>query len=191
MSDPRGIQAVQSTEHGPTTSAPDNAYSASAATITSGPLPAGAAMTLGLLVFSTFVVVLTETIMSVALASLMEDLGIVAATAQWSTTGYLLTMAIVIPATGYLLQRFTNPGVDDDPPVPDDQRGADHRMNLPASTEPISRSKPSPTARFESEFQEGPTSCVPSGTRASADPRYCASLTCPSPNPVHARSAWL
>jgi len=58
-------------------------------------------------VVSTFVVVLNETIMNVALASLIGDLGITAATAQWLTTGYLLTMAVVIPTSGFLIQRFT------------------------------------------------------------------------------------
>ncbi|MCR2814194.1 DHA2 family efflux MFS transporter permease subunit [Microbacterium sp. zg.Y1090] len=61
---------------------------------------------IALLVISAFVVILNETIMSVALPSLMTDLAITASTAQWLTTGFLLTMAIVIPLTGYLLARF-------------------------------------------------------------------------------------
>ncbi|SEQ94916.1 MDR family MFS transporter [Arthrobacter sp. OV608] len=61
---------------------------------------------IALLVISAFVVILNETIMSVALPSLMVDLQITASTAQWLTTGYLLTMAIVIPLTGYLIARF-------------------------------------------------------------------------------------
>ncbi|MBT2486515.1 MULTISPECIES: MDR family MFS transporter [unclassified Microbacterium] len=61
---------------------------------------------LALLVASAFVVVLNETIMGVALPRLMVDLDITAATAQWLTTGFLLTMAVVIPLTGYLLARF-------------------------------------------------------------------------------------
>ncbi len=61
---------------------------------------------IALLVVSAFVVILNETIMSVALPSLMIDLQITAGTAQWLTTGFLLTMAIVIPLTGYLLARF-------------------------------------------------------------------------------------
>jgi DHA2 family lincomycin resistance protein-like MFS transporter len=63
-------------------------------------------LVLGVLIVSTFVVVLNETIMSVALPTLMIDLSISAATAQWLTTGFLLTMAVVIPVTGFLLQRF-------------------------------------------------------------------------------------
>jgi DHA2 family lincomycin resistance protein-like MFS transporter len=63
-------------------------------------------LVIGILLVSTFIVFLNETIMSVALPSLMADLGISAATAQWLTTGFLLTMAVVIPTTGFILQRF-------------------------------------------------------------------------------------
>ena len=61
---------------------------------------------ISLLVGAAFVVILNETIMGVALPNLMVDLQITAASAQWLTTAYLLTMAIVIPLTGYLLERF-------------------------------------------------------------------------------------
>ena len=60
-----------------------------------------------ILLVSTFVVILNETIMSVAIPHLMGDLGIEASAAQWLTTSFLLTMAIVIPITGFLLQRFS------------------------------------------------------------------------------------
>lgn len=63
-------------------------------------------LVIGILIISAFVVILNETIMSVALPTLMIDLTISAATAQWLTTGFLLTMAVVIPVTGYLMQRF-------------------------------------------------------------------------------------
>jgi DHA2 family lincomycin resistance protein-like MFS transporter len=59
-----------------------------------------------LLLISAFVVILNETIMGVALPHLMEDLDITAVAAQWLTTAFMLTMAVVIPITGYLLQRF-------------------------------------------------------------------------------------
>lgn len=68
--------------------------------------PEGARLVISLLVGSAFVMILNETIMSVALPSLIADLGVTAATAQWLTSGFLLTMAVVIPITGYLLQRF-------------------------------------------------------------------------------------
>lgn len=64
-----------------------------------------------ILLVSTFVVILNETIMSVALPHLMEDLDITASAAQWLTTAFLLTMAVVIPITGFLLQRFTTRGI--------------------------------------------------------------------------------
>lgn len=69
-------------------------------------LPARDRLVITLLLISTFVVILNETIMSVALPRLMEDLSISASTAQWLTTAFLLTMAIVIPVTGFLLQRL-------------------------------------------------------------------------------------
>lgn len=59
-----------------------------------------------LLLAAAFVVILNETIMGVALRELMLDLDIDARAAQWLTTAFLLTMAIVIPITGFLLQRF-------------------------------------------------------------------------------------
>jgi DHA2 family lincomycin resistance protein-like MFS transporter len=63
-------------------------------------------LVIGILAVSTFVVILNETIMGVALPTLMVDLNITASTAQWLTTGFLLTMAVVIPITGFLMQRF-------------------------------------------------------------------------------------
>ncbi|GAA1343739.1 MDR family MFS transporter [Arthrobacter roseus] len=59
-----------------------------------------------LLLVSAFVVILNETIMNVAIRELMIDLNITARAAQWLTTAFMLTMAVVIPITGFLLQRF-------------------------------------------------------------------------------------
>ncbi len=63
-------------------------------------------LVISLLLVSTFVVILNETIMGVAIPHLMEDLRITASTAQWLTTAFMLTMAVVIPITGFLLQRL-------------------------------------------------------------------------------------
>jgi MFS transporter, DHA2 family, lincomycin resistance protein len=60
-----------------------------------------------LLLISTFVVILNETIMGVALPTLIRELHITASAAQWLTTAFMLTMAVVIPITGFLIQRFT------------------------------------------------------------------------------------
>lgn len=61
---------------------------------------------IALLVGSAFVVILNETIMSVALPELMREFDVPASTAQWLTTAFLLTMAVVIPVTGFLLTRY-------------------------------------------------------------------------------------
>lgn len=63
-------------------------------------------LVIALLLVSAFVVILNETIMSVAIPHLMEDLGVTAGAAQWLTTAFLLTMATVIPISGYLIQRI-------------------------------------------------------------------------------------
>jgi MFS transporter, DHA2 family, lincomycin resistance protein len=63
-------------------------------------------LVISLLLVSAFVVILNETIMGVALPHLMDDLNITASAAQWLTTAFMLTMAVVIPVTGFLLQRL-------------------------------------------------------------------------------------
>ncbi len=63
-------------------------------------------LVIGLLLASAFVVILNETIMSVAIPRLMDSLGVTASAAQWLTTAFLLTMSVVIPITGFILQRF-------------------------------------------------------------------------------------
>jgi DHA2 family lincomycin resistance protein-like MFS transporter len=60
-----------------------------------------------LLLSAAFVAILNETTMGVAIPHLMVDLDITALQAQWLTTSFMLTMAVVIPITGFLLQRFT------------------------------------------------------------------------------------
>jgi DHA2 family lincomycin resistance protein-like MFS transporter len=69
-------------------------------------LDAKSRMVLILLLAAVFVVFLNETTMSVAIPTIIADLGITAAEGQWLTTGYALTMAVVIPITGWLLQRL-------------------------------------------------------------------------------------
>lgn len=63
------------------------------------------------LLVATFVVILNETIMNVALQRLMVDLDIDAPTVQWLSTGFMLTMAVVIPTTGFILQRLSTRAV--------------------------------------------------------------------------------
>ena len=59
------------------------------------------------LVGATFVVILNETIMINAIPRLMVDFDVNANAAQWLSTAFMLTMAVVIPITGWFLQRVT------------------------------------------------------------------------------------
>ena len=59
-----------------------------------------------LLLLSAFVMSLNENIMGVAPPTLLIDLSTTASAAQWLMAGVLLTMAVIIPITGFLLQRF-------------------------------------------------------------------------------------
>jgi DHA2 family lincomycin resistance protein-like MFS transporter len=67
-------------------------------------------LVVALLLASGFVVILNETTMGVALPPIMDELGITASTGQWLTTAFMLTMSVVIPATGWLLQRLGTRG---------------------------------------------------------------------------------
>lgn len=60
-----------------------------------------------LLVAATFVVILNETIMLNAIPHLMTDFDVKARDAQWISSIFMLTMAAVIPITGWFLQRVT------------------------------------------------------------------------------------
>ncbi|HOC13139.1 MAG TPA: DHA2 family efflux MFS transporter permease subunit [Propionicimonas sp.] len=69
-------------------------------------LPATSVRVLAVLLVGAFVVILNETALNVALSRIMTDLSIDERTAQWLTTGFMLTMAVVIPITGWLMERF-------------------------------------------------------------------------------------
>ncbi|MBK1787701.1 DHA2 family efflux MFS transporter permease subunit [Prauserella cavernicola] len=84
----------------------DSAHSTAAAS-DERPAAPRATLLIGVLVVSAFVMILNETILSVALRDLTVDLGVSTTTVQWLTSGFLLTMAVVIPTTGFLLERFT------------------------------------------------------------------------------------
>jgi MFS transporter, DHA2 family, lincomycin resistance protein len=63
-------------------------------------------LVINLLLVATFVVILNETLMAVAIPRLMHDLNVTAGAVQWLTTAFLLTVSVVIPVTGFLLQRM-------------------------------------------------------------------------------------
>ncbi|GGK49170.1 MDR family MFS transporter [Nocardia camponoti] len=59
------------------------------------------------LVLATFVVILNETIMINAIPRLMTSFHVTELAAQWVSTAFMLTMAAIIPTTGWFLQRVT------------------------------------------------------------------------------------
>lgn len=60
-----------------------------------------------LLLVAAFVAILNETTMAIAIPELNVALGIPPEQGQWFTSAFMLTMAVVIPTTGFVLQRFT------------------------------------------------------------------------------------
>ena len=71
------------------------------------PLTPAGRLAITLLLVSGFVMILNETIMSIAVLAVSRDFEIELSTAQWILTAFVLTMAVVIPITGYLIQRLS------------------------------------------------------------------------------------
>ena len=59
------------------------------------------------LLLSGFIGMFSETALNVAISDLMQVLNISPTTAQWLTTAYLLTLGILVPVSGLLLQWFS------------------------------------------------------------------------------------
>ena len=59
------------------------------------------------LMFAAFIGLFSETALNMALTNIMSDFSVSAATAQWLTTGYLLTIGILVPVSSLLIQWFT------------------------------------------------------------------------------------
>lgn len=54
----------------------------------------------------TFIGILNETFMNVVYPQLVKQFGVPLSTVQWITTGYLLTVTIIMGTTAYLLRQF-------------------------------------------------------------------------------------
>ncbi|WP_085523754.1 DHA2 family efflux MFS transporter permease subunit [Tuberibacillus sp. Marseille-P3662] len=54
-----------------------------------------------------FVVILNQTLLNTAIPKIMADLSVSANTAQWLTTGFMLTNGVMIPVTAFLIQKFS------------------------------------------------------------------------------------
>ncbi|MBK0419840.1 multidrug efflux MFS transporter [Leucobacter sp. CSA1] len=77
----------------------------------SAQIPADGMRVIWLLLVAAFVAILNETTMTIAIPHLNHDLGIPPEQGQWMTSAFMLTMAVVIPITGFLLQRLTTRAV--------------------------------------------------------------------------------
>src|SRR5699024_5111688 len=62
---------------------------------------------MSVLLAGAFVIILNQTLLNTALPAFMADFGISANTAQWVTTLFMLVNGIMIPATAFLIQKFT------------------------------------------------------------------------------------
>lgn len=62
---------------------------------------------LTILIFGCFLSTLNQTLLNVALSSLMDVFDVTATTVQWISTGFMLINGILIPITAYLMKRFT------------------------------------------------------------------------------------
>ena len=66
---------------------------------------------MAVLLAGAFVIILNQTLLNTALPAFMEDFGITASAAQWVTTIFMLVNGIMIPATAFLIQKFTTRGL--------------------------------------------------------------------------------
>lgn len=59
------------------------------------------------LIIGAFFAILNETLLNIALKTLMEEFHVTLPTVQWMATGFMLVMGVVIPASALLMQWFT------------------------------------------------------------------------------------
>ncbi|MFC4024650.1 DHA2 family efflux MFS transporter permease subunit [Oceanobacillus longus] len=63
---------------------------------------------IAILFIGAFVAILNETLLNVALPSIMVEFDVNATAVQWLSTGYMLINGILIPASAFFIQRFKN-----------------------------------------------------------------------------------
>ncbi|UFT99237.1 DHA2 family efflux MFS transporter permease subunit [Radiobacillus kanasensis] len=63
---------------------------------------------ISILFIGAFVAILNETLLNIALPSIMSDFKVEPTAVQWLSTGYMLVNGILIPASAFFIQRFTN-----------------------------------------------------------------------------------
>ncbi|OCA87096.1 MFS transporter [Bacillus wudalianchiensis] len=63
---------------------------------------------IAILFVGAFVSILNETLLNVALPSIMKEFDASASAVQWLSTGYMLVNGVLIPASAFFVQKFTN-----------------------------------------------------------------------------------
>ena len=61
---------------------------------------------IAILVFSGLVATFNETILNVALSTLMSEMNVTAGVIQWIITAYMIVVAVLVPVTAFLIQTF-------------------------------------------------------------------------------------
>ena len=62
---------------------------------------------IAVLMIGAFISFLNNTLLNIALPSIMRELEVGTATVQWLTTGFMLVNGILIPTTAYLIQKYS------------------------------------------------------------------------------------
>ncbi|MCM3121547.1 MULTISPECIES: DHA2 family efflux MFS transporter permease subunit [unclassified Mesobacillus] len=62
---------------------------------------------LAVLIVGAFIAFLNNTLLNIALPSIMADLKVEATTVQWLTTGFMLVSGVMIPLSAYLIQKYS------------------------------------------------------------------------------------
>jgi EmrB/QacA subfamily drug resistance transporter len=62
---------------------------------------------IAVLIVGAFIAFLNNTLLNIALPSIMTDLEVEATTVQWLTTGFMLVSGIMIPLSAYLIQKYS------------------------------------------------------------------------------------
>jgi EmrB/QacA subfamily drug resistance transporter len=62
---------------------------------------------ISILMIGAFIAFLNNTLLNIALPSIMADLEVDASTVQWLTTGFMLVNGVLIPTTAFLIQKYS------------------------------------------------------------------------------------
>ncbi|MEZ7173738.1 DHA2 family efflux MFS transporter permease subunit [Sporosarcina sp. OR05] len=63
---------------------------------------------IAILFFGAFVAILNNTLLNIALPSIMTEFSVKPSEVQWLTTGFMLVNGIMIPASAFFIQKFSN-----------------------------------------------------------------------------------